>query len=64
MDYIEYPKVPDVVMKKGKKVLQGTLYLTTHHILFSTDNSNEQELWVFNLLKIYYLYKFKYNIIN
>ncbi|OUM65413.1 hypothetical protein PIROE2DRAFT_41713, partial [Piromyces sp. E2] len=33
-------------MKKGRKVFKGTLYLMTHHLLFNSDNSNEQELWI------------------
>jgi len=47
MDYIVTPRVPDVIMKKGRKVFKGTLYLMTHHLLFNSDNSNEQELWVY-----------------
>jgi len=46
MDYIVTPRVPDVVMKKGRKVFNGTLYLMTHHLLFNADNSSEQELWI------------------
>jgi len=51
MDYIEIPKVPDVVMKKGRRVFKGTLHLMTHHLLFNSDNSNEQELWVIEILE-------------
>jgi len=46
MDYIVTPRVPDVLMQKGRRVFKGTLYLMTHHLLFNSDNSNEQELWI------------------
>eukprot|EP00833_Pecoramyces_ruminatium_P000902 jgi/Orpsp1_1/1174934/evm.model.c7180000052007.2 len=45
MDFIKIPKVSDVIMKKGRNSYNGTLYLMTHHLLFSPDNSNE--LWIF-----------------
>ncbi|CAG8435838.1 671_t:CDS:2 [Funneliformis caledonium] len=45
MDFLKLTKVQNVQLEKSKEVIEGTLHLTTHQMIFKYSNEKE-ELWI------------------